>query len=935
MGGSAEQIAKSITALGILSPDDLRASGAGRAASEQDADSFVKSLVAQELLTPFQAKQFLTNRGHLLVVGDYLLLDQIGAGGMGTVYRARHRESGRLVALKLIVVVSKTEEFIARFRREARTVAALQHPGIVRAIDWGECEGRHYFAMELIDGTDLSAALKRQGSFGIAAAVDYVAQAARAMAYAHSQGIIHRDLKPSNLVLDTTGRIKILDLGLARIEDAAAGEDEAARKGLTQTGQVMGTVDYMAPEQAVDVRRADARSDIYSLGCTLFRLISGKTPYAGETVVEKILAHREQPIPSPASRRAGVPPAVEMAVRRALAKRPQDRYQSMEEFAAALEQSLATEATSAIVEPPPRLPPAAIPSLPLPMPVAAPSHPNAYSGQDPVRSGHHAPAANAEPASDRARRRRQTVIIGCAATAALALTYGLIVVVGNTQDAEPSAASAIAAGDEVAKAPAPFASSIEKPDPGDRSESPANEPEVAATVSSTSGTSPPIAAATTSTSSAATSNAATSKAVQPGATDVVNSPSSLSEPPIVAPYPTGASTPRSAPTGAAGEPTVARTGNVPMPTSTPPATAEPTGTRTTVATKTGSSNEPPVKPTAPTLDDLRRTAVDAGLGWLARAQQPKGNWTFAIGPDGPQNKDRESDNGATGLALLALLKAGHAPRVGSYGKEVDNGLNFLLDQQEKVGKGAGLTGNWWRNDKGTMYAHALATLAMIEAAKVTKLKDARYVTSARLAVRFIVFSQDREGGGWRYKPREPGDLSITGWQVQALRRFRDLNIPNEPTDELIDDALELTEKKFLPTVQVNDGRRYRYINKSRIKESSQMSAAGLSTVLELGASADGELIQAGVTSLLGESPTDLAYMDYYKTRLMQQVGGPKWKAWDERITRHLVATQQASQEFNLQGSWKPNGKELLGTYGGRFGYTTFNLLILLHGREQN
>lgn len=905
MGASADQIAKNLIALGILSADELQSSVAGPSLVQQDADSFAKSLVTLGLLTSFQARQFLTNRGHLLLVNDYLLLDQIGAGGMGTVYRARHRVTKSVVALKLIVVVSKTEEFIARFRREARTVAALQHPGIVRAVDWGECEGRHYFAMELIEGTDLSAALKRQGPFEVAAAVDYIAQAARAMAYAHSQGIIHRDLKPSNLVLDTTGRIRILDLGLARIEDAAADGDEAARQELTHTGQVMGTVDYMSPEQAVDVRRADARSDVYSLGCTLFRLITGKNPYGGETVVEKILAHRERPIPSLASRRVGIPPILDAVVQRALAKRPQDRFQSMNEFAVALENSLRPESLPADPVPSPIVPRTAImpPQLPLPISSSPPAF--AAPGQGAPQSSIPALPAATEQRAHRAGQRRRAAIIGCAAAAILVSVYGLILVFNDPQNAESQATSATMEKEreEVAADPTPLALPAENFD----SDLPPN-----------SLTEPVILPATISPSGI------------PNPSSTPGRPKS--EPNTVAvtpPIPTASAPPRPMAPVATGEPTTVRPAVAPMPTST----AESPSTRATVVTTispTGST----VKPAAPTLNDTRETAIAAGLEWLVRAQQPKGNWTFAVGPDGPQNKDRDSDNGATGLALLVLLRAGNPPRVGPYGKEVEKGLLFLMDQQEKVGKGAGLTGNWWRNDKGTMYAHALATLAMIEAAKATKLKDARYVTAARLAVRFIVFSQDRDGGGWRYKPREPGDLSVTGWQVQALRSFRDLNIPNEPTDELIEDALSLTEKNFLPSVQLIDGRRYRYRNARGVKETSQMSATGLSTVLELGVPADGTLIQEGVDRLLQENPTDLAYMDYYKTRLLQQVGGLKWAAWNERITRHLVSTQQSSQEFNLQGSWKPNGKELLGTFGGRFGYTTFNLLILLYGREE-
>src|SRR5581483_7634668 len=179
-----------------------------------------------------------------------------------------------------------------------------------------------------------------QGPLPLEQAAGFMVQVARALAYAHEQGVIHRDIKPGNLLLSRDGHIKILDMGLARLNDPATSGTAQAAEGLTQTGQVMGTVDYMAPEQALHTRLADARADVYSLGCTFYRLMTGKIPYDADSLVMKILAHREKPIPSLRASVPTVPAATDLVLQRMLAKKPEDRYQTMTELADDLERSL-------------------------------------------------------------------------------------------------------------------------------------------------------------------------------------------------------------------------------------------------------------------------------------------------------------------------------------------------------------------------------------------------------------------------------------------------------------------------------------------------------------------------------------------------------------------------------------------------------------------
>jgi serine/threonine protein kinase len=231
----------------------------------------------------------------------------------------------------------QSPDALDRFHREVRAAAMLDHPNIVAAYDADESGGIHFLVMEFVQGHNL-ATLVRRRAVPVSCAVDYTLQAARGLEYAHRRGVIHRDIKPANLLLDEQGRVKVLDLGLARLElPRATGGDAETCDFLTQAGEIFGTVDYMSPEQALSSANADARSDIYSLGCTLFHLLAGKPPYEGRSAVEKIFAHSGNAVPSLRERRGDVPAALDAVVRKMMAKKVQYRYQAMAEVVSALE----------------------------------------------------------------------------------------------------------------------------------------------------------------------------------------------------------------------------------------------------------------------------------------------------------------------------------------------------------------------------------------------------------------------------------------------------------------------------------------------------------------------------------------------------------------------------------------------------------------------
>ncbi|MEK6233246.1 MAG: serine/threonine protein kinase, partial [Planctomycetales bacterium] len=295
---------------------------------KRTAEHLARELVASKKITRFQGALIYRGKMKELFLGEYLLVDKLGEGGMGVVFQVRHRRLGRETALKVLNSrATNNEKSLKRFFREVQAVRQLDHPNIVKAIHADKVGRTYCLEMEFVDGMDLSQFVKQHGPLPMNQAVDCVLQTAQGLEHAHARGIIHRDVKPGNLLLDRKGRVKILDMGLARIE---GGSDDA--QDLTQTGQVIGTVTYMSPEQAINTKGADRRSDVYSLGCTLYFLLAGRPPYLGESSMETLVAHREEPIPALRAVNAGIPESLEEIFQLMLAKQPDHRYANMTEL---------------------------------------------------------------------------------------------------------------------------------------------------------------------------------------------------------------------------------------------------------------------------------------------------------------------------------------------------------------------------------------------------------------------------------------------------------------------------------------------------------------------------------------------------------------------------------------------------------------------------
>jgi eukaryotic-like serine/threonine-protein kinase len=303
----------------------------------QDSSVLAERLVKQGRLTEFQARRLLVGKAKSLVFGRYVLLDRLGIGAMGRVFKARHRLMDRLVALKVVLPVCATSKFsVSRFFREMKIVGLLDHPNVVRAFDADQFEDSPYIVMEYLEGEDLEKVLRRRGMLPPQEVIDCMIQVARGLAHAHEKGVVHRDIKPTNLFLDNTGVVKVLDLGLGAFVGVSNNGVSAYD---TDEGFVVGTSDYMSPEQ-LNGQEVDARTDLFSLGCAMYRLLTGEFAFPGMTKMDRMVKRiqdRHVPITDV---RKDLPVPLVAVIDRLLSLRPEDRFSSAAEVAEELEMLL-------------------------------------------------------------------------------------------------------------------------------------------------------------------------------------------------------------------------------------------------------------------------------------------------------------------------------------------------------------------------------------------------------------------------------------------------------------------------------------------------------------------------------------------------------------------------------------------------------------------
>ncbi len=331
---SIQSVVDALRATSVLNAEQESTLSRDLAARFPDPESLLRDLVERAWLSSYQADCILNGRSAELLLGQYLVLDRLGEGGMGQVLKVRHRQLDRVQALKLIRPgLLDSPQAVQRFRRETRAAAALQHVNVALVFDAGTIEpGRvHFLAMEYIDGIDLHRLVRRRGPLPVTEACEYLRQAALGLQHAHEKGLVHRDIKPGNLLLTRDGVVKVVDFGLA-----SRRQEEGESGPLTRENAMLGTPDFMAPEQGLDARRADIRADVYSLGCTLYFLLTGKVPYPADSAGGKLLGHVQAPLPDLRAIRPDIPVGLDGVLARMMAKAPDQRFATPGEVARAL-----------------------------------------------------------------------------------------------------------------------------------------------------------------------------------------------------------------------------------------------------------------------------------------------------------------------------------------------------------------------------------------------------------------------------------------------------------------------------------------------------------------------------------------------------------------------------------------------------------------------
>lgn len=330
---ATEAFLANIRACGLLKSAQLQELETWARETQPDVRAVARELNRRAWLSAFQIKEIYKGNGRDLTLGRYVLLDLLGEGGMGRVYKAHDTRLGRDVALKVIRKEKlKHPAAETRFKHEIEALAKMRHPNVVQVFNADHLGDTHYYEMELVDGADLTRLVKEHGPLPVADACEYIRQAALGLQHAHEMGLVHRDIKPSNILVSRSGRVvKLVDLGLARLM-----EHEPSAGRVTQEGFVIGTPDFLAPEQARDPAAVDIRADIYALGGTLYYLLAARVPYDGATPTEKLVRHCTDPPPALLAVRPDAPPILDQIIRWTMAKQPELRPQTPMQLAQAL-----------------------------------------------------------------------------------------------------------------------------------------------------------------------------------------------------------------------------------------------------------------------------------------------------------------------------------------------------------------------------------------------------------------------------------------------------------------------------------------------------------------------------------------------------------------------------------------------------------------------
>lgn len=330
---AADDLVKLIRRSGLVDDQQLAKALQGPDEPQSDSGVICSRLINAGLLTPWQCDQLLAGRYRGFFLGKYKMLDKLGSGGMSSVYLAEHLEMGRRVAIKVLTGhMAERPEYLDRFKYEARAAARVDHPNIVRAFDFGHDGNIHYLVMEYIQGIDIQRMVSERGPLNFRTAAEYARQAALGLAHVHRAELIHRDIKPANFLVDEQGIIKIVDLGLARVPEET--EATLAKDGETQ---ILGTADYLAPEQSFDSHNVSARTDLYSLGCSLYFMLTGRAPFPEGSLLDRVRAHRSREPKNLFELRPDIPAALAAICQKLMAKSPDDRFQSADEVAEILQ----------------------------------------------------------------------------------------------------------------------------------------------------------------------------------------------------------------------------------------------------------------------------------------------------------------------------------------------------------------------------------------------------------------------------------------------------------------------------------------------------------------------------------------------------------------------------------------------------------------------